>query len=245
MSDCPNAEVRDLLPDLLHDRLDARTRAMVVAHVDGCADCRSELELLRSLRGSLDRATPRVDVDRIVAALPAPASVRPGQHRRAWRVLSDWRIAAAVTFIVAGGTSVVVMRNVRDGGSDSASAPAVRHVTDAASETTARVSPPARADSTVRSPAPNTTTAAVPSQPRPKSASAPPARRSGAESVASTDDPKYEQSAGLANSRIGDLNAKQLKSLLKAIESMDATPSTEPDPVVLRVGARTSSPNGL
>ncbi len=140
MSDCPNAEVRDLLPDLMHDRLDARTRARVVAHVDGCADCRSELELLRSLRGSLDRATPRVDVDRIVAALPTPASVRPGQHRRAWRVLSDWRIAAAVTFIVAGGTSVVVMRNVRDGGSDSASAPAVRHVTGAASETTASVS---------------------------------------------------------------------------------------------------------
>ena len=55
MSDCPNAEIRDLLPDLLHDRLDAPTRARVLAHVDGCADCRSELELLRSLRGSLER----------------------------------------------------------------------------------------------------------------------------------------------------------------------------------------------
>ncbi len=81
MSDCSNAEIRDLLPDLMHDRLDAHTRARVIAHVDGCADCRSELELLRSLRGSLDRATPRVDVDRIVAALPTPASVRPSQHR--------------------------------------------------------------------------------------------------------------------------------------------------------------------
>ncbi len=171
MNDCPNAEIRDRLPDLVHDRLDARTRARVVAHVDGCADCRSELELLRSLRGSLDRATPRVDVDRIVAALPTPASVRPGQHRRAWRVLSDWRIAAAVTFIVAGGTSVVVMRNVRDVGSDSTSAPAIRHVTGAASETTASVSAPAPAGSTVRSPAPNATTAAVPSRPRPESTS--------------------------------------------------------------------------
>jgi hypothetical protein len=244
MNDCPNAEVRDLLPDLMHDRLDARTRARVVAHVDGCADCRSELELLRSLRGSLDRATPRVDVNRIVAALPTPASVRPSQPRRAWRALrglNDWRIAAAVTFIVAGGTSLVVMRDSRDGGGDSASAPAVRHVANAASETTADVSGSARAESTILSPAPNATTAAVPSRPRPESASVAPVRPVGAESVASADD----QSAGLANSRIGDLNAKQLKSLLNAIENMDATPSTEPDPVVLRVGPRTSSPNGL
>jgi hypothetical protein len=245
MNDCPNAEVRDLLPDLMHDRLDARTRARVVAHVDGCADCRSELELLRSLRGSLDRATPRVDVNRIVAALPTPASVRPHQRSRAWRVVSDWRIAAAVTFIVAGGTSVVVMRNVRDVGSDSASAPAVRHVRSAASETTASVFAPGKAADTVRSPEPNATTAAVPSRPRSQSASPVPAGRGNAGSVASTDDQKDEQSAGLANNRIGDLNAKQLKSLLNAIEHMDATPITEPEPVTLRVGARTSSPNGL
>jgi len=211
MSDCPNAEVRDLLPDLMHDRLDARTRARVVAHVDGCADCRSELELLRSFRGSLDRTTPRVDVDRIVAALPTPTSVRPSQHRRAWRVLSDWRIAAAVTFIVAGGTSVVVMRNVRDGGVDSASAPAVRHVVGAASETTASMPTPERAEGRVGSPAPNVTTASVPNRARPESTSLAPAGRRGAQSVASTDEPKDEQSAGLANSRIGDLNAKQLK----------------------------------
>src|SRR5215470_17897739 len=108
MSDCSNADIRDLLPDLLHDRLDARTRARVVAHVDGCADCRSELELLRSLRGSLERGTPRVDLDRIVAALPSPASVRTPHHGRAWRVMHDWRIAAAVTFIVAGGTSLAI-----------------------------------------------------------------------------------------------------------------------------------------
>jgi hypothetical protein len=244
MSDCSNAEVRDLLPDLLHDRLDARTRARVVAHVDGCADCRSELELLRSLRGSLDRGTPRVDVGRIVAALPAPASVRPRQHR-GWRVLNDWRIAAAVTFIVAGGTSLAVIHNMRDGASDSASAPAVGHVTGAASETTASVAVPGTTGSTVRSPAPNATTAAVPSRPRPESASSTPVGQGGAASVASTDEPKDEQSAGLANSRIGDLNAKQLKSLLNAIEHMDATPITEPEPVTLRVGARTSSPTGL
>ncbi len=244
MSDCSNAEIRDLLPDLLHDRLDAPTRARVVAHVDGCADCRSELELLRSLRGTLDRGTPPVDVNRIVAALPTPASVRPSRHR-GWRVLNDWRIAAAVTFIVAGGTSLAVIHDMRDGASDSANAPAVRHVAKAASESTASVSAPTSAGSTVRSPAPSATTAAVPSRPRPESTSPAPVGQGTTESVAPMDEPKDEQSAGLANNRISDLNAKQLKSLLNAIEHMDATPITEPEPVTLRVGARTSSPTGL
>src|SRR5262249_22873878 len=166
MSDCPNAEVRDLLPDLLHDRLDAHTRARVVAHVDGCADCRSELELLRSLRGSLDRETPRVDVNRIVGALPKPGAVRPMERRRRWRVLNDWRIAAAVTFIVAGGTSLAVMRNARDGGRDSANTPAVVQSRSAASESTANAPAPL-SSGVVRSPAPNATSASVPVQPQP------------------------------------------------------------------------------
>jgi hypothetical protein len=238
MSDCPNADIRDLLPDLLHDRLDAGTRARVVAHIDDCADCRSELELLRFARSSLDRDTPRVEVNRIVAALPTPSSVRPLQRRRGWRVLNDWRIAAAVTFIVAGGTSVVVMHNVRDGGSDSANVTAVRHVGGAASESTVNTSPSIPGNG-VRSPAPNATTAAVPTQPRSVKTPAP-AGQGNAESLATTD-----EQTPVANNRIGDLNERQLKSLLNAIEHMDATPITEPEPVTLRVGAKTSSPTGL
>jgi len=231
MSDCSNAEIRDLLPDLLHDRLDAPTRARVVAHLDDCADCRSELELLRSLRSSLERGTPRVDLDRIVAALPAPATVQPRQRRTGWRVWSDWRVAAAVSFIVAGGTSMVVLRNVGDRGSDSTTA---QRIVNVASETTERVDSPA-AVGAARQVEPRPTTNPAPRVARPVSSGR------GAESVASVD----EQGAGLANSRIGDLNERQLKSLLNAIEHMDATPITEPEPVTLHVGSRASSPNGL
>mgnify|MGYP001149706736 CR=1 FL=1 len=35
MNDCPNAEMRDLLPDLLHDRLPVDVRGEVTAHVGG------------------------------------------------------------------------------------------------------------------------------------------------------------------------------------------------------------------
>jgi len=42
VNDCVNAEIRDQLPDLVHERLDASALAIVMAHVDGCIDCRDE-----------------------------------------------------------------------------------------------------------------------------------------------------------------------------------------------------------
>jgi hypothetical protein len=235
MSDCPHAEVRDLLPDLLHDRLDARMRAEVVAHVDGCADCRAELEVLRSMRGALERGTPRIDVARIVAALPSPGTVGRRRSRRVW---SDWRVAAAVTFLVAGGTSVAVLHNTRDGDRDSANAP-VRAAVTVASESTTRVETPANAAAPMRAPATNSTPAETSAR-HPRTVTTPPVSRS-SEAVASADEP----STGLGSGRIGDLNARQLKSLLNEIDHMDATPTTEPEPVSLRVGSRSASPTGL
>jgi anti-sigma factor RsiW len=70
MTDCPNGEMRDRLPDLLHGRLTPAEQEVVEAHVRGCADCRDELALLRSLSASL-RRVPRVDVAAVAAAIPA------------------------------------------------------------------------------------------------------------------------------------------------------------------------------
>jgi anti-sigma factor RsiW len=102
--DCPNGEVRDQLPDFVHDQLNASARAAVAAHVASCAVCAAELTLLRELRGML-RAGPAVDVARIVAALPArsPAG-RGGQRGRA-----AWRRAAAIAALVIGGGSAAIL----------------------------------------------------------------------------------------------------------------------------------------
>src|SRR6185369_16427625 len=101
MNDCLNAEMRDLLPDLLHDRLAADVRAAVTAHVSACADCREELELLQQLQTVLVAGAPRVDVAYVVGALPKPpAQVKTLSRRAARRTWSDWRIAAAVTLLV-------------------------------------------------------------------------------------------------------------------------------------------------
>ncbi|MDQ3997535.1 MAG: zf-HC2 domain-containing protein, partial [Gemmatimonadota bacterium] len=60
MIDCPNGDIRDQLPDFVHDQLSPRARGVVSAHVAGCAACAAELSLLRELRGTL-RAAPTVD----------------------------------------------------------------------------------------------------------------------------------------------------------------------------------------
>jgi anti-sigma factor RsiW len=118
MTDCPNGELRDLLPDLLHDRLSPVERAAVQAHVDGCAECRAELALLREMRAALQRG-PTVDVGRIVAAIPPAPTLARVPARRSW---IGWRVAAAITLVAAGGTSVAIVQHGRGAGRDSARA---------------------------------------------------------------------------------------------------------------------------
>lgn len=103
MTDCPDGDMRDLLPDLLHERLAPDVRREVESHVRGCDECRAELALLGEMRSALRRA-PAVDAAAIAAAIPpyrAPA-------RRGW---GGWRAAAAIVVLVAGGTSVAVLQS--------------------------------------------------------------------------------------------------------------------------------------
>lgn len=117
MTDCPNGEVRDLLPDLLHDRLPSDTRREVEAHVRECEDCQAELGLLRAMRASLRRG-PSVDVAVIAAAIPSYRA----PVRRSW---VGWRAAAAIMLLAAGGTSVAVLQRGSVVSRDSVSVAAV------------------------------------------------------------------------------------------------------------------------
>ena len=113
MSDCDDVTSRDLLPDLMHDRLAPLVRASVEAHVAACADCAAELELLRAARASYARV-PAIDTSRIAAAVMRETRRRP--TRSVWQRPS-WRIAAAISIISIGGLSVAVARRgVDDGG---------------------------------------------------------------------------------------------------------------------------------
>jgi hypothetical protein len=122
MTDCPNGDIRDLLPDLLHGRLGAAKRAEVEAHVRDCADCRDELELLRDMRVAL-RPAPAVDVGAIVTSIPPYRAPARQVSSRSW---GGWRIAAAITLLAAGGTSVAVARHGTTVRTDSAQVATMR-----------------------------------------------------------------------------------------------------------------------
>jgi hypothetical protein len=103
MTECPNGEVRDLLPDLLNGRLSPDVWRDVEAHVRSCADCRAELALLHDIRATMARV-PAIDTARLSAAIPAYRA----PARRSW---VGWRAAAAILMIVAGGTSVALVQH--------------------------------------------------------------------------------------------------------------------------------------
>ena len=106
MRDCANVGMRDLLPDLLHDRLPSTVRLDVETHLSACEDCRAELALLRQVVAVT--IAPRVDASRIASGIP------PYQAMSLWRrsVASPLlRVAAAVVLLVGGSAVIVTVAN--------------------------------------------------------------------------------------------------------------------------------------
>ncbi|HKH90987.1 MAG TPA: zf-HC2 domain-containing protein [Gemmatimonadaceae bacterium] len=202
MIDCPNGDVRDLLPDFLHGRLDVSRRAEVERHLAGCEACRDELSLLRDLRATMDRV-PRVRVDAIAAAIP-PYRV---PVRRSWA--TSWRTAAAIAAIAVGGTSIALLR---DSGSDVA-----RSATPGAGAEAE--SSPDRSSGGVVAAAPSSGSAARTSASVERAAPAP----------ASTPGDRGE--LAMAGGTIGELSDGELSALVEGIESLEALPSAEAESV--------------
>ncbi len=124
MRDCANGDMRDLLPDWVHGRLDADRAASVALHVASCSDCADEVALLRSLGVSLTAAVPRVDVARIVSALPKPPRAKARTVELRWFQRSEWR-AAGVLLFMAGATSVAVFNRAPSAAGDLPSVAAI------------------------------------------------------------------------------------------------------------------------
>jgi hypothetical protein len=225
MTDCPNAEMRDRLPDLLHERLDVSVRSTVLAHVADCIDCRDELELLRGVKQVLVLQTPRIDVSYVLAALPKPSTATipllAGRRSR-W---VDWRVAAAVTLLAAGGGSLALLNRTPTDASRtpvigivattpgaSAGAPSVTDSAPVVAESPALATGPVATETVARGEGRGTITGMT----------------TGTATGAGSD------------ARLADLSEQQLKSLLGDIQNLKAVPVTEPDPVVIRMNAATS-----
>jgi anti-sigma factor RsiW len=111
MTDCPNVEIREWLPDYLSGRLEAAARSLVELHLAHCAECRAELDTIRLVREAYAAAlTVPVDVNAVVAALPRARLARRNPSR-SWVRSHAMQIAAAVSFVALGGMSLAVSRS--------------------------------------------------------------------------------------------------------------------------------------
>jgi len=240
MNDCTNAEIRDRLPELLHERLNDGVRAQVMAHLADCVDCRDELALLAEVRAAIEARTPRVDLNFVMQALPKPPAqsghavaavpgvVRLDPRRRVW---ADWRVAAAVTLLVAGGSSVALLNR---GPSATESSESIRA---ASSTVTASASTTRVPDSSIGvSSSPN---AAMVAGAAPRTQPAPTVHPSATEVAATTAD-QTTPAVSASDASLSNLSESQLKALLQDIDKLPAVPVAEPEPVSLRINTRTS-----
>jgi anti-sigma factor RsiW len=101
MGDCINTEIRDALPDLIHERLGANERARTEAHVAACSDCSAEVALIRRAAAVLALGAPRMDARRIAAALPASRG-RADRPQPIFGRPRLYQLAAAIVLVVLG-----------------------------------------------------------------------------------------------------------------------------------------------
>ena len=104
MNDCQDIEIREALPELVRGGLSAVARARVQQHLEQCADCMAELAIIRAVLST--SAAPRVDVARIVAAVPA-------YRRKTSSMRNVYLELAAACLIGAVGISTLVVHNSR------------------------------------------------------------------------------------------------------------------------------------
>ena len=98
----------------MHGTLGSAERARVEAHLAGCAECRAEVALLRSMSAAMARRAPAVDVKRIVTAAKggAPGAEDAARAHAHAAPVAAVRVcvAAAVLFVVVGATGYYVGR---------------------------------------------------------------------------------------------------------------------------------------
>jgi hypothetical protein len=203
MRDCPNAEIRDLLPDYANGSLTGETLARVTSHVASCADCAEELELVRVVRSAM-RSAPVVHTARIVASLPSPAPT--ASHVRRTRFATTWRIAATIAVLAAGGVAVKVARE--------GAVPVDPALQQPPTFDTALAAVPPQAPAVAPSP-PLVAVKPTPSAPKKDTM------------VASTNRAPHD---GLTlTGGLSDLSAEDIEALLADLETLDPVPTVDPE----------------
>jgi anti-sigma-K factor RskA len=109
-------ELLDRLPDFVHGTLPEDERVALEAALASDPSMARELDVVRRVHAALSaREVPRVDTDRVIAAIrrPAPMTARA----RAFGGVARWRVAAAIATLAVGGASLAVVKQ-QLGGTD-------------------------------------------------------------------------------------------------------------------------------
>ncbi len=145
MTECMNAEIRDLLPDYVAESLTGVEKVRVTTHIAECAPCRDEVALLTLARAvrpqpvhlDVSAIVATIERNRVVAA-SAPVSLTkvadpgdaaregvrtgvrdiasaPSVRRRSPMRRGLWQIAAALTVAAVGSWSVYSARSGSSG----------------------------------------------------------------------------------------------------------------------------------
>jgi len=109
MNKCIELDIREILPDLLHGKLDAAASARVEAHVASCEECTEDLEVLRKVRSAVVFIPP-IDVDRVVRQLPPYRMIVPAARAPARSRAVSWLVAASLVVVVLGGGSLLMIQ---------------------------------------------------------------------------------------------------------------------------------------
>ena len=109
MNKCTELDIQEMLPDLLHGKLDAEARPRVEAHVASCEECTEELEVLRTVK-SASVFIPAIDVDRMVRQIPPYRMIVPATQAPARSRVVSWLVAASLAVVVLGGGSLLMIQ---------------------------------------------------------------------------------------------------------------------------------------
>ena len=132
MRDCQDERIKDLLPEYVAGRLNSADTALVTAHVEACPSCAAELAVVRAARAAFP--APRVDIARIVQALPKPViPLAPRLEKKRFRLITSWRIAATIATIAVSGVSIAVLQSILSDNKPPKT-PIVRHAVENANE---------------------------------------------------------------------------------------------------------------
>ena len=121
MTECPNLEMRDQLPDYVRGTLTGPSLIALERHLAECASCRAEQAVVRNAHAILGM-TPRIDASRIAAAVVRSAATRrdatravvQARRRRAWAAAPSRRMwLAAASLVAVAGAAVLATRSDR------------------------------------------------------------------------------------------------------------------------------------